>query len=73
MINRWVEKYGDVAESVDALDSKSRSLYVSEGSSPSIPTYLDKEKQCFSFVVLDSLNAMFQVPSIHDAPLQYHC
>ena len=46
------ELSGDVAESVDALDSKSRSLYVSEGSSPSIPIYFDKEKHRFSFVVL---------------------
>jgi histidine triad (HIT) family protein len=37
---RKSHKYGDVAESVDALDSKSRSQYVSVGSSPTIPTLL---------------------------------
>ena len=42
--------YGGVAESVDALDSKSRSQYVSEGSSPSAPTL--KETQVVSFLDL---------------------
>ena len=43
-------KCGGVAESVDALDSKSRSQYVSEGSSPSAPTL--KETLSVSFLVL---------------------
>ena len=50
MFNAKTCIYGGVAESVDALDSKSRSQYVSEGSSPSAPTL--KETHVVSFLGL---------------------
>ena len=59
---------GGVAESVDALDSKSRSQYVSEGSSPSAPTL--KETHCVSFLVLVFIDLMTQS---HESKIHLPC